>query len=190
MRCRAQRQQGLNGSLGLGVGLGDADALAGGEAVGLDDDRGGAGPEVGDRGRGLVEERGGGGGDPVLQEDLLGVDLRRLEPRAIGLRAVGGDAGGGERVDEAEREGDLGADHDESDFLVLGERDQAGDVIGGDGETRGVLRDAGVAGNTEDPGLGGAREQRADEGMFASAGADDEDRGGEGGHHSTCSFLR
>jgi len=78
-------------------------------------------------------------------------------------------------VGEAERERDLGADHDELDVFPLGEGDEAGDVVGGYGDAGGLKGDAGVARGAEDAGVRGRGEEGADEGVFASAGADDEE---------------
>jgi hypothetical protein len=53
------REHVAHGGLGLGEGLGDDHALARGEAVGLDDDGNGRGPQVGERGLGLVKKPAG-----------------------------------------------------------------------------------------------------------------------------------
>ena len=55
------------------------------------------------------------------------------------------------------------------------EGDETGDIVRGDGKTRHVLGDAGVAWSADDARLGRGAEQGADEGVFAAAGADDED---------------
>jgi hypothetical protein len=57
----------------------------------------------------------------------------------------------------------------------LHEGDEAGDVVGGDGEARDLGGDAGVAGGADDAGRGGRGEQRADERVFTATGADDEE---------------
>jgi hypothetical protein len=91
-------------------------------------------------------------------------------------------------VRETEGERHFGADDDEGYLFALGEGDEAGDIVGGDGEAGGFEGDAGVAGGANHAGRGGRREEGADESVFASAGADDEDgarkgeRGGKGGH--------
>jgi len=165
----------VDGGVGFGEGLGDDDTFACGEAVGFDDDGDGAGAEVGERGGDFGEDGGGGGGDAVLYEELLGEDFGGFEAGAVGFGAVGGDADFEEGIDEAEGEGDFGADDDELDFFVLGEGDEAWDVVGGDGEAGGVLGDAGVTGCAEHAGAGGGGGEGADEGVFAATGADDED---------------
>ena len=84
----------------------------------------------------------------------------------------------------AERKRDLGADDDEGDVFALHERDEAGDVIGGDRVTRDFLGDAGITGGADHARGGGRGEQGADERVFASAGADDEKRAGKSGKRS------
>ena len=106
----------------------------------------------------------------MLREYLGG-----FEAGAVGFGTVGGDAGGEEGIDEAEGERDFGADDDEVDFLGLGEGDETGDVVGGDGEAGDVLGDAGVAGGGDDAGVRGGGEEGFNEGVFAATGADDED---------------
>jgi hypothetical protein len=106
----------------------------GGEPVGLDHDRDRAGVEIGEGGRDGVEERGGCGRDAIFQQELFGENLRRLETGAIGFRSIGGNADGGEPVNETERQGNLGPDDDKGHLLALGEGDQAVDVVGGDGK--------------------------------------------------------
>ena len=100
---------------------------------------------------------------------------RRLEARAIGLGTIGRDADIGQRVDEPEGKRDFRADDDELHFLALREFDQAGDIVGGDREARGVGRDAGIARGAEEARLGRRERERLDEGVFAPAGTDDED---------------
>ena len=168
-------EQGTDGSLGLGVGGGDDHAFAGGEAIGFHDDGSGAGAEIGDGAVGVVEKGRGGGWDRVLQQDVLGEDLRGLKPGAIGLGAVGGNAGFDQLVHQAERQRHLGADDDEFNFLFLREGDEAGDVVHGHRKARHVLRNAGVAWRADHARLTRGGEQQADQRMLASTGADDED---------------
>ena len=163
-----------HGGFGFGERGGDDDAFAGGEAVGFDHDGNCARAQVGE-GRGDFAEKGGGrGGDAVLQEELFRENLGGFEARAVGFGAVDGKADFVQAVGEAEGERDFGADDDELDFFALREGDEAGDVVGGDGDAGGFEGDAGVARGAEDAGCGGRGEEGADEGVFASAGADDE----------------
>jgi len=106
-----------------------------------------------------------------------------LEAGAASLRAVSGDARLLEPIDEAEGKRDLGADDDKLDALALGEPDKAGNVLHGDGETWRGFGDARIAGSADDARPGGGGQQGADEAMFASAGADDENGARKSGGH-------
>ena len=128
----------------------DDDAFAGGQAVGLDDDRRVVAiVEIGRGGAGIAKDAVVGGRDvgvaqQVLAEDLarfqLGGGLRRAERLQAGLR---------ERVDDAGGERRFGADDREVDLVLLREVEQALDVGRGDVDVLGVLSGAGVAGRDE-----------------------------------------
>jgi hypothetical protein len=111
----------------------------------------------------------------VLEENFLGKNLGGFEARAVGAGAVDGDVEFAQAVGETEGKRNLGADDDKGDALALDEGNEAGDVVGGDGETRNLVSDAGVAGRTNYAGFGGRGEEREDERVFAAAGADDEE---------------
>jgi hypothetical protein len=137
-----------------------------------------------DRDRGSCScppDAGGRRGDAVFEQDLLGEYLGGFEAGTVGLGAVGADVHGGEGVHQSERKRHLGPDDNEADAFVLRERNQAGDIIGGDGETRDLGGDTGVAGRTDDARADGGVNEGANQGVFASAGADDEDGSGEHG---------
>ena len=110
--------------------LGDDDALAGGEAVGLDHDR----QRLRRRDRPCAaaasrEAAVGGGRDAELGAEVLGEALRAFElGRGLG-RAEGLDAGRRQVVGEARDQRRLGPDHDEADVVVAAERDD-GRVVG------------------------------------------------------------
>ena len=126
--------------------LGHDDALAGGEAVGLDDDRRALRLDVG---RGLVgvgEALIGAGRNVVALAQLLGEALRALELRGLLRRAEGLDAGLGKAVGQAHASGASGPTTTKSIFSRWAERHLAGDVLGGDGDAFGHLGDAGIAG--------------------------------------------
>jgi hypothetical protein len=176
----------LDGGFGFGEGLGDDHAFAGGESVGFDYDGGAALADVGEGGFDLGEDARGGGGDAVFEENLFGENLGGFEAGTIGFGAVGGDADFGEGVHEAEGERDLGTDDDEVDFLALDEGDETGDVVGGNGESRDLGGDAGVAGSGDHAGAGGGGEDGFDERVLAAAGADDEDVFGKLGGRVSC----
>ena len=173
------REYVVHGRLGFRERLRDDDAFAGGEAVGFDDDGRAALAQIIKGGRHVGEDARGGSGYFIFQQELLRENFRRLKPRAVGLGAVGGNAGRQQLIHEAERERDLGADDNEFDFLALGERDEPGDVIDRDGKARDVLRDARVARRADHARQHGGERERLDERVFAPAGADDKDGGGE-----------
>ncbi len=99
-------------------GLGDDDALAGGQAVGLDHDRAAHAAHVVGA-RGLVREAAvGRGGDASAQHDLLGELLRALHLRRVAVGAEGRDAGRADRVGDAGHERGLRADDHEADAVL------------------------------------------------------------------------
>ena len=69
----------VDGGLGLGERRRDDDALAGGEPVGLDDDRRGHPPQVVLRRPGRLEALIGRGGDGVRPAEILGEALGGFE---------------------------------------------------------------------------------------------------------------
>ena len=140
---------------GFGERLRDDHAFARGQAVGFDHDRDRARAKIRERRRDLAEERRRRRRNSVFQEDLLRENLRRFESGAVGFRAVGGNSGCDQLVDESERQRHFGTDDDELDLLALSERDQSGDVIRGDVEARDVFRDAGIARRADDARLAG-----------------------------------
>ena len=89
--------------LGLVAGHGDGDALAGGEAVGLDHHRDRKAVERGQRiGLGLDPDV-GGGRDSGARAEILGEALGAFELGGGGAGAEGGDAGGSGGVGDARR---------------------------------------------------------------------------------------
>ena len=114
-------EAGVDGRLGLRRGLGDDHALAGRQAVGLDDDGQLLRRQVGLGGARVGEAAVGGGGDRELAAQVLGEALRAFE---LGGRLGGAedlDPGGREVVGEAGHQRRLGADHDEVDGVVAAE---------------------------------------------------------------------
>ena len=116
---------------GLGVrsGLGDDDALAGGETVRLDDDRQSVVRKRGLGGHGIGKGLGLAGRNARGVHDLLGEALRALQPRTGGNGAERDDAFRRERVHEPRYERRLGADHDEVRTLRLRPGDDSGNVL-------------------------------------------------------------
>src|SRR5947207_667380 len=112
----------------------------------------------------------------LVAEQLLGEGLRALEARGGGRRAEGAEAGGGEAVDQAQGQRQLGADDGEIDVALLGEAQEPLHVVGGDRHALRLLGDAGVAGRTVERADAGALPELPHEGVLAPAAADDEDK--------------
>ena len=91
----------VDGGFGLGQRLRHDHALAGGEPVGLDDDRRALLAHIGLGGRGGGEALIGGGRDVVRPAQVLGEALGAFELRRRLARPERLDAGGGEIVDDA-----------------------------------------------------------------------------------------
>ena len=91
----------------------------------------------------------------VLQQNLFRENLRSFQTSAVGFGPVNGNADFVQAIGEAEGERDFGADDDEVDFFALSEGDEAGDIIGGDGDAGRFEGDTGVAGCAEHAGLRG-----------------------------------
>ena len=104
---------GADGSAGLLAAHGDGDALAEGEAVGLDDEGQGRGLDVGHGCVEVVEDLIGGGGYAVLFHEALGKDLAALYLRRGLRRAEGRHADVLKGVGHAEAEGVVGRDDGE-----------------------------------------------------------------------------
>ena len=161
---------------GGGEVVGDDDALARGEAVVLDDVRSAEGVE------GLVDLLGGGadvaagGGDAGRRPSRPW--RRPWSPPAAAASPEGpkhGDARGAHGVGDPGDERRLRADDDQLGAQLGGERGDGGAVEGVDRVQLGHLGDAGVAGRAVQSGDVGVEGQRAAQGVFAGAAADDED---------------
>ena len=149
-------------------------ALAGGQAVGLDDDGRALRVDIGVRGVGVGEGFEGGGGDAVALHETLGEILGAFELRGLARRAEDRQARRAEGIDHAGGERRFRADHGEGDLLVLGEVDEFVDR-GQRHVLEAVLaRRAGIARGDID--LLDARRlcQLPGQRVFAAAGADDE----------------
>jgi hypothetical protein len=138
-----------HGPLGLGTVIADADALAGGEAVGLHDV--GRGEAV-QRVEGLVvvaarpvaRRRHAGGG-----HDLLGERLRPLDARAGLVGPEDRDVGRAQAVGHPGDQRCLRTDDDEVDRLAVSQLADHRRVRRVDVDEVGDLRDAGVAGRAQ-----------------------------------------
>src|SRR5439155_7020405 len=91
-----------------------------------------------------------------------------------GRRTEGAEPGGGEAVDEAEGQRQLGADDGEIDVAFLREAQEPLHIVGGDRHALRLLDDAGVAGRTVERADAGALPELPHQGVLAPAAADDE----------------
>ncbi len=154
----------------------DDHALAGGQAVGLDDDRGAALAYIVEGGLEFGELAVLRGWYAVAFHERLRECLRPFELRRRGPRAETAQAGVLETVDDAGDERSLGSDDRQVDVLGLRQPEQAVDVLGTDVDVphARLVRRPGVAGR-DDHGIYALRlcdlpRQR----MFASAATDDQ----------------
>src|SRR5699024_5670239 len=166
----------LDGGVGLGLVLADQHALAQRQAVRLDDHRVlAAGADVVHHLGRVLKHLVVGGGDAVLFHQVFAEHLAGLD---AGGRLVGAESGGarrGARGQHAQRQRvTLGDDHVGEGFL-LGKGHHGLHIGGGDGLAGGVVADAAVAGGTPDLGAVRAFFQRADDGVFTPAAANNKD---------------
>jgi len=132
---------------GIGQGQRHHHALAGGQAVGLDDDRRAVRTHVGQCGSELGEHRIARGGNVVAVQEILGEGLGAFQLRGHRARAEDAQAGGAETVDHAGHQRHFGADHGEIDFLLARKLEQAFEIVDGDIRVAhaALARGAGVA---------------------------------------------
>lgn len=168
----------LKGFLGLILGLGQDDSLAGSETGGLDDN---VVADAVDVGAGLVkvgEVLVRGRGDVVFLHKVLGVGLAALEAGGFLGGTEAGDARGAEEALDAIDEGLFGTGDDEVDSVGLGELDEGWEVGGRDGGDVLGLGEGGGAAVARD-GVNGFDAGRLGEfpgeGVFAAAVANEED---------------
>ena len=162
----------LDGGGGSLARLGHRDALAGRQAVGLDDDGDRLGFQVGERRCLVLEAAIGGGRNAELGAEILGKALGAFE-LGCGLRWPEHlDPRGGEIVGQAGHQRHLGPDHHKADIAIAAEADDGGVVGGIERHALGHLGDAGIAGRAIEPGQQGARGNGPGQGMLAPAGTD------------------
>jgi hypothetical protein len=151
-------EHGVDGGVGFVQAHRHHHALAGGQAVGLDDDRRALGVHVGVGGGGVGEGLVLGRRDLVALQELLGEVLGAFELGGEPGRPEDRQAGGAEGVHDAGGQRRLGADHGEGDLLGPDEVDQRRD--GGDGHVldAGLAGGAGVARRDETLGTRGERD--------------------------------
>ncbi len=159
----------------------DHDALAGRQAIGLDDDRRALRIDVGMCRRSFGEGLEPGRGDAMPQHEALGEILRGFELRRGLRRAEDFQPGGTEGVDDAGGKRRLGSHHGECDALVARESDQFVESAQWDVLDTFLLRSTRIAGS--DKHLEHARRLRQlpSQCVLTSAGTDDQDF-----HASAC----
>ena len=167
-------QHGAQGIFGLLAGLGDDDALAQGQAVGLDDRGNGRVLDVRQRLFQVGEHRVGGGGDVVFLHQPLGKHLAALDDGGVFPGAEHGDAQLFQLIGTAQHQGVVGSHHGKADVMVFGEVHDAADVRGGDAGALGIGGDAAVAGQGVYFGDGGILFQALDDGVLTAAAAHNE----------------
>ena len=156
----AERGSSLHARVDLLGGAADEDALARGEAVGLDDTRGG-----GNRERCRRPDAGRG-------HHLLGEALRALDAGRLGPGPEDGDAVVAQLVGDAGDERALRPDHDEVGVEGRRKAEEAVTVVGTNRMALAERGDAGVAGGGVEVGQRGARRQAPGERVLAGARAD------------------
>ena len=150
-------------------------ALAGGQAVRLDDD---GRAELGRKslgGNGLPEAAIAPGRDAVLRTQVLGEALRAFEDRGVGARAERFDVGRIEAVDQARGQGRFRSHHDEVDGVVSAVGDEPVEFHDADIDAGGGFGDAAVARRAGQEIANGRGAKRPAQGMLASARSDDQD---------------
>ena len=167
-------EAGVDGLLGRRRRLGDDHALAGRQAVGLDDDRQLLRRQIGLGGARIGEAAIGAGGNGELAAQVLGEALRALELRRRLGWAKYLDPGGRQVVDEAGHQRRLGPHHDEADPVVGAEPDDGGVVGHVERHAAGDLGNAGVARRAIELGQQRARRQGPGQRVLTAAGTDEE----------------
>ena len=163
--------------LGRGAILGDHDALAGREAVGLQHDRQAELADAHDASASSSDSHDAKarGRHAVARHERLRERLARLEPRRGRGRTEQQPAVGREAIGDAEAQRQLGADDGEVDLLALGERERGRrDRSRSTGSGAREPGDSGIAGRGDDladVALGG---QPGDQRVLARAAADNE----------------
>ena len=118
-----------------------------------------------------------GGGNAVPRQEILGERLAPFQPRGRGAGSEHAMPSGLERVHQTCHQRSFRTDHGDRHAFAFHQRQQAGDVAGGDIDiaASGFPRGAGVT--RRDQHFAGARRLRQLPGkrMLAAAGTDDED---------------
>ena len=147
------------------------DALAGGEAVSLDDDRHALAADVMQRRLEFREVLVGTRRDVVARKEVLGESLGALELRSGGTRAEAGQVFIEEAIDDAGDERRLGPDDREPYLLLLREFDETVDVVGRYRRVTDFLLACGTSVAGRDDDLVGRLRALPREGVLATAGS-------------------
>ncbi len=123
----------------------DRHPLAGGEPVGLDDDRRALGGDIGLGRRRIAKAAISRGRDGVPGAEILGEALRSLERGGRLARPEGGDAGRLQPVDQPGNQRLLGTDDDEIDAFRFAKSDQQVEIRCRNLDALGLLGDPGIA---------------------------------------------
>ena len=161
----------LYGGEGLLPGLGDDDALAQRQTVGLDDGGDGSGFQILQCLAHIVEYLVFGGGDAVFLHQVLGEDLAALDDGGVGVGSEAGDTLFVQCIHTAQHQRIVGSHHGVVNGVLHSEGDDFVNFRSADGHAGSVLRDAAVAGEGEDFRDLGVLFQGADDGVFPSATA-------------------
>ena len=161
----------IHGMQGFVFGLGHNDALARGQAVGLDHQGGAHAPDV-FAGRSRIVEYGAlGRGHLGAAHDLLGKGLATLQTRAVGVGPETGNARRAHAVGDAQGQGQFRPRHHQVDVLGLGQGYQAVQIVHGYGHiARAVARGAAVARRGQHDADLRALQKFPDQGVFPPAG--------------------
>ena len=167
----------VDGFVGVVDVVGDDDALAGGEAVGLEHGQivGAEDFEPLMRGLGGLEEFAAGVGHARRLHDLLGEPLRGFDLRRIAAGTERQNAAFSQRINEAGGERRFGADDDEVDAALDGGVADGGGVGVVDVEVLAEFGSSGVAGRCEDSLAAWRLHQFPGQRVLASAAADNQD---------------
>ena len=169
-----------HGGLRLLDCLRDDDALAERETVRLDDDGRALGVDVGTGGGRVGKDAVFCGGNVVFLHQVLCKRLARLDDGGLFVRAEAGDARRAQRVHRAEGKGVVRRDNGIINAVRLGKFDLRGDVLRADlTDADRVGGDAAVAGQTVNFLDRGIFLQLFNDGVFATAAADDHELHGE-----------
>ena len=178
-RAREQPLGGLSGDVARGA---DDDAFARGQPVGFDHDR-----RMKDFDGFFNFGRGGadgvvGGGNVVALQKALGEALAGFQHGCGARGAEDAQAALLQRIDNAQRERQLGADDGEGGLLGLGQADHGGEVFEIDRDAARNLRHAAVARRANHLSDARAALDRPGQRMFAASGTKDQD------FHWYCAF--